>query len=147
MRTAARCEQAYLGVACCKLARARTKGEIKIAAYLDAQLTCGNNFERCEPTCFLVHVTEHDSEHAKVKVLYYLASDPLPKTNTFTVTCARVIGRIAPIRVAPPRHTATALQSGSGGSVPIALPLCYLPTFCAIAAYADRSIHVFAFFR
>ena len=28
VRTAARCEQAYLGVACCKLARARAKGEI-----------------------------------------------------------------------------------------------------------------------
>ena len=58
---------------------------------------------------------------------------------------ARVMGRNAPIGVALPRHTATALQSGSGGSVRIALHLCYLPSFRAAAAYSDRSLHVFTF--
>ncbi len=70
---------------------------------------------------------------------------------------AQVIGRIAPIDVAPPRQTASAKQSGGGGSVRIALHLCSLPNFCAIAAYSVRSqrtliarftfFHVFAFSR
>ncbi len=149
---------------------------MKQTIYLDAQLTWGNNSERCEPACFPVHVTEHDSEHAKVKVLYYPQAINCPRHKTFTVTfkCLqftkpspvnlaswlqqrqarlpvlqlpageRVIGRIAPIDVAPPRHTATALQSGSGGSVRIALHLCYVPSFRAAAASA-RSLHVFTF--